>query len=42
MYICGRCGNNETTLESIQMRSLDEGNSIFATCVDCGKKWQVA
>jgi len=42
MYKCGRCGKNETVLESLQMRSLDEGNSIFAICVDCGKKWQVA
>jgi len=42
MYKCGRCGKNETVLESLQMRSLDEGNSIFAICIGCGKKWQVA
>jgi hypothetical protein len=42
MYKCGRCGKNETILESLQMRSLDEGNSIFAICVGCSKKWQVA
>jgi DNA-directed RNA polymerase I subunit RPA12 len=42
MYKCSRCGKNETVLETMQMRSLDEGNSVFATCVDCGKKWQVA
>lgn len=33
---CGRCGHNEMTYKTRQMRSADEGMSIFYHCVKCG------
>jgi len=36
---CGRC--KSTNVENIarQVRSADEGMSVFSTCLDCGNKW---
>lgn len=34
--ICSRCGHNEMTYKTQQMRSADEGMSIFYYCMKCG------
>ncbi|CAK8692370.1 unnamed protein product [Clavelina lepadiformis] len=34
--ICTRCGHNEMTYKTQQMRSADEGMSIFYYCTKCG------
>ncbi len=41
LHTCFRCGNKETIIDSLQIRSLDESNDIFATCIKCGNKWKV-
>lgn len=39
LYRCKKCNKKETTVRSVQMRSLDEGESIVVNCVFCGYKW---
>ena len=34
--ICSSCGHNEMTYKTQQMRSADEGMTIFYYCVKCG------
>lgn len=34
--ICANCGHNEMTYKTQQMRSADEGMSIFYYCLKCG------
>ena len=34
--ICSSCGHNEMTYKTQQMRSADEGMSIFYYCIKCG------
>ncbi len=35
LYQCRKCGQNKCSIQSAQTRSLDEGNSIYASC-QCG------
>ena len=42
MYQCGKCYEKKCTLEYVINRSLDEGTSIYATCVSCGNKFGVS
>ncbi len=37
-YKC-KCGKSETTLRSVQMRSLDEGETLVITFIFCGHNW---
>ena len=39
LYRCRQCKKNETTVRSVQMRSLDEGESIVIQCAYCHYKW---
>ena len=39
LYKCRQCGHRETTVRSIQMRSLDEPSTLIITCQFCGHKW---
>lgn len=39
LYRCRQCGKKETTIRSVQMRSLDEGESLVICCQYCGYKW---
>ena len=41
MYTCGKCYEKKCTLKNVINRSLDEGTSIEATCVNCGFSFQV-
>ncbi|OLN97639.1 DNA-directed RNA polymerase I subunit RPA12 [Colletotrichum chlorophyti] len=35
---CPKCGREEVRFTAVQLRSADEGSTIFFTC-DCGFKW---
>ncbi len=39
LYWCKKCKKNETTVRSVQMRSLDEGETLVITCIFCGYNW---
>jgi DNA-directed RNA polymerase subunit M/transcription elongation factor TFIIS len=39
MYKCRRCHKNETTIENLYNRSLDEGVNLSVTCQACGYAW---
>ena len=40
MYTCGKCKKNECTFYTQQLRSGDEGETVFITCLNCGHKWK--
>lgn len=39
-FKCGKCGNKKTTYYTMQTRSADEPETIFITCLICGKRWR--
>jgi DNA-directed RNA polymerase subunit M/transcription elongation factor TFIIS len=39
LYKCRQCGHKESTVRSMQMRSLDEPATLIITCMFCGHKW---
>ncbi len=39
MHFCKKCKRNQTTVERVQNRSLDESSSFHITCLFCGTKW---
>lgn len=39
IYICGKCGSDNTTTKLIQTRKADEAATEFNTCKNCGHKW---
>jgi DNA-directed RNA polymerase subunit M/transcription elongation factor TFIIS len=36
---CEKCGSNQTFCQTKQVRSSDEGFTLFVTCVKCGANW---
>jgi len=36
---CEKCGGNEVRFHTLQLRSADEGSTVFYTCHTCGHKW---
>ncbi|KAK7205933.1 hypothetical protein BZA70DRAFT_277458 [Myxozyma melibiosi] len=36
---CPQCGKDEMQYYSLQLRSADEGATVFYTCTDCGYKF---
>ncbi|KAI5294234.1 DNA-directed RNA polymerase I core subunit rpa12 [Ascosphaera acerosa] len=36
---CEKCGNPEVLFTTLQLRSADEGTTVFYTCPKCGHKW---
>lgn len=38
---CGVCKMDNIIIYSAQKRGMDEGETIFNTCVDCGHKWVI-
>lgn len=36
---CPKCGNEEMRFSTLQMRSADEGTTVFYTCPQCGYKF---
>ena len=39
-FKCVKCGGNKTTYYTMQTRSSDESETIFITCLGCGRKWR--
>jgi len=39
LYRCHKCGHRETTIQSKQMRSLDEPATLIINCMFCHFKW---
>ena len=40
LFPCRYCKSDNTTYNTKQTRSADEGMSVFATCLDCSRTWQ--
>lgn len=38
--ICPKCGNDEMHYHTLQLRSADEGATVFYTCTSCGYKFR--
>ncbi|KAJ1964382.1 DNA-directed RNA polymerase I core subunit rpa12 [Dipsacomyces acuminosporus] len=38
---CPECGGNEMTFYTMQMRSADEGQTVFYKCVKCGYGYSI-
>jgi DNA-directed RNA polymerase I subunit RPA12 len=36
---CPKCGHNEMTFFTLQLRSVDEGSTVFYQCVKCAHKF---
>ncbi|CAK4030402.1 DNA-directed RNA polymerase I subunit RPA12 [Lecanosticta acicola] len=36
---CEKCGNDTVTFYTLQLRSADEGSTVFYTCPKCNHKW---
>ncbi|PLN75201.1 transcription factor S-II-domain-containing protein [Aspergillus taichungensis] len=37
---CIKCPSKKVTYAQVQLRSADEGSTIFYTCIQCGHRWQ--
>jgi transcription elongation factor S-II len=40
LFTCGKCKSKRCTYYSLQTRSSDEPETIFVTCLDCGKNFK--
>ena len=40
LYACFKCGSNNIFSVAKQVRSADEGTSVFSECPDCHNKWR--
>jgi transcription elongation factor S-II len=40
MFTCGKCKSKKCSYYTMQTRSADEPETIFITCLDCGKHWK--
>ena len=40
LYTCFKCGSNNIFSVTKQVRSADEGISVFNECRDCHNKWR--
>ncbi|KAI9316228.1 transcription factor S-II-domain-containing protein [Dichotomocladium elegans] len=38
---CPQCGNNEMAYYTMQLRSADEGQTVFYNCKKCGYKYSI-
>ena len=39
-FTCARCKGTKTTYYTMQTRSADEAETVFITCLDCGRRWR--
>ena len=35
-HVCPKCGHDQSTLKTMQLRGADEGQTCFYTCLKCG------
>lgn len=40
MFQCRKCKSRRCQYYELQVRSADEGTSVFISCLDCGKHWR--
>lgn len=40
MFTCGKCRSKNCRYYTMQTRSADEPETIFISCLDCGKNWK--
>ena len=40
LYTCFKCGSNNIFSVAKQVRSADEGTSVFIECCECHNKWR--
>ena len=40
LYTCFKCGSNNICSVAKQVRSADEGTSVFIECCECHNKWR--
>ena len=40
MFTCGKCKSKKCSYYTMQTRSADEPDTIFISCLDCGKNWK--
>ncbi len=40
LYICPKCKERKSTIDEVQLRSLDEAANIIATCMSCRYRWK--
>ena len=40
LYMCYKCGSENISSIAKQVRSSDEGTSVFNSCNDCRNKWR--
>lgn len=40
IYTCGKCKSSKVVSIAKQVRSSDEGMSVFCTCVNCNNSWR--
>jgi DNA-directed RNA polymerase subunit M/transcription elongation factor TFIIS len=40
MYPCEKCNKRKSRIREIQSASLDEGSTLFITCIACGNRWR--
>ena len=38
---CPSCGNDQMTFHTLQLRSADEGQTVFYTCTKCKYKYSI-
>lgn len=36
---CEKCGHGRALFTTMQLRSVDEGQTVFYTCMKCEHKW---
>ena len=41
LYKCRKCGSKDCTAKSVQLRALDEGQSVSISCTNCSYHWVI-